>query len=174
MVITDCSSAVHPPTPGVCVCILLSKLTPTHHSPRIKDHYKLGSHGSLSKSSVYQHFLQTWQNEVPLSATSFGKLVKKAFPDIRYNKKGPRGQSVQHYTHLKRIDHDKKLRQIIALSSVPAFCYPISPLSLSSDSPNTSLPTSPALSTPVCCVLPSSTVTGEHTIGNPFENNIIM
>lgn len=51
-------------------------------STKIKDNYKLESKGSISKSSVYQHFLQTWQHEITLTAISFGKLVKKAFPDI--------------------------------------------------------------------------------------------
>ncbi len=96
-------------------------------STRIKDNYKIGTSGSISKSSVYQHFLQAWQHKIFLSATSFGKLMRKAFPDITYNKKGPRGRSMHHYTHLKRIDHDKRLSEIITMTSFPPPLYPTSP-----------------------------------------------
>jgi hypothetical protein len=38
----------------------------------------------------------------------FGKLVKKAFPSVRCNRKGPRGKAKQHYTHLQRVDHQRE------------------------------------------------------------------
>ncbi len=45
--------------------------------------------------------------EATISPTYFGKLVKRAFPEIKYNRKGPRGGTKQHYTHLKRINQNK-------------------------------------------------------------------
>jgi hypothetical protein len=30
---------------------------------------------------------------------------------VGYNRKGPRGNSLQHYTHLKRINHEKLKQQ---------------------------------------------------------------
>ncbi len=137
-------------TPFVLLQQALLVLTHAPFVPhRLKDNYKIGSHGSISKNSVYQHFLYTWQqrdaiNEYscsvfPLSATAFGKIVKKAFPDLKYNRKGPRGQSTPHYTHLKRIDHDKKLSQIITLSSL-AIMASLSPP-----------PSSPVPDNALCC-----------------------
>ncbi len=50
-----------------------------------------------------------------ISATAFGKLVKRAFPGIKSNKKGPRGHSVQHYTGLKMINQKKQCNQITSM-----------------------------------------------------------
>ncbi len=143
-------------------CVKLTKTYSFFFFPsRLKEHYKLGSHGSLSKNSVYQHYLESypsWKNndaqqsdyhdgdampkekeKALLSATSFGKLVRRAFPGITYNRKGPRGQSVQHYTHLKRIDHDLKLKQLITMSAFPLQVY-LSPSSSPVSSPSSSPP----------------------------------
>jgi len=77
----------------------------------LRENYKVGKSGSTSKNAVYQHYLDMCKEKgihPSISATYFGKLVKRAFPDIKYNRKGPRGGTKQHYTHLKRIDPAKK------------------------------------------------------------------
>ncbi len=124
-----CIRAVHPPwgvtmkTPG-SERILREGLSVGYfyshtHSPvltcpflfRLKETYRIGKKGSMSKQSVYQDYLELCaQNKAPVhfSPTVFGKLVKRAFPTIRTNKKGPRGDSKQHYTHLSRIKNKHK------------------------------------------------------------------
>jgi hypothetical protein len=58
----------------------------------------VGTSGSLSKRSVYNHYLNVTKQvtKKPLiSPTFFGKLVKRAFPSIKCNRKGPRGHTKQ-------------------------------------------------------------------------------
>jgi hypothetical protein len=72
----------------------------------LRDHYRLGKSGSISKNSVYMLYLEACQArglETDINSTFFGKLVKKAFPGIQYNRKGPRGRSEHHYKLLKRV-----------------------------------------------------------------------
>ncbi len=45
------------------------------------------------------------------SSTQFGKLLKRAFPGVLNARKGPRGNSVQHYRNLKR----RKTAQMLSL-----------------------------------------------------------
>ncbi len=62
-------------------------------------------------------------NTQPLfSHAVFGKLVKRAFPGIKTNRKGPRGQSKQHYTLLCRAKPTQKQckHEHPVPSSVPA------------------------------------------------------
>lgn len=80
----------------------------------LRENYKVGKSGSTSKNAVYQHYSDMCSErgiEPSINATYFGKLVKRAFPGVQYNRKGPRGNSLQHYTHLKRINHDKLKQQ---------------------------------------------------------------
>jgi hypothetical protein len=54
----------------------------------------------VSKRSVFAHYLEACKRQnvlTPISHTYFGKLVRKAFPDVRCNRKGPRGSAQQHY-----------------------------------------------------------------------------
>lgn len=63
----------------------------------------VGTSGSLSKRSVYNHYLSVTKQvtKKPLiSPTFFGKLVKRAFPTIKCNRKGPRGHTKQVHTTL--------------------------------------------------------------------------
>lgn len=72
----------------------------------LRENYMVGTSGSLSKRSVYSHYLSVTKQvtKKPLiSPTFFGKLVKRAFPTLKCNRKGPRGQTKQHYTHLQRV-----------------------------------------------------------------------
>jgi hypothetical protein len=65
----------------------------------------------MSKRSVYNHYLNVTKQvtKKPLiSPTFFGKLVKRAFPSIKCNRKGPRGHTKQHYTHLQRISMNQE------------------------------------------------------------------
>jgi hypothetical protein len=97
-------------------------------SLRLRENYMVGSSGSLSKRSVYNHYLNvtkqvtkkplisptvasahlTTHTARPLCAVClirtlscvlavqfFGKLVKRAFPSIKCNRKGPRGHTKQ-------------------------------------------------------------------------------
>jgi len=80
----------------------------------LRENYKLGKNGSVSKNSVYQHYLDMCKEkglEPWISPMYFGKLVKKAHPTVGYSRKGPRGNSLQHYAHLKRIHPDKQQQQ---------------------------------------------------------------
>lgn len=91
--------------------VIQKKLTALDIIFWLRENYKMGKSGSTSKNAVYQHYLDMCQEkgiEPSISATYFGKLVKRAFPDVKYNRKGPRGGTKQHYTHLKRIDPSKK------------------------------------------------------------------
>ncbi len=65
---------------------------------RLRENYMVGTSGSLSKRSVYNHYLNVTKQvtKKPLiSPTFFGKLVKRAFPSIKCNRKGPRGHTKQ-------------------------------------------------------------------------------
>jgi hypothetical protein len=56
---------------------------------RLRENYKVGKNGSVSKNSVFQHYYDACQDkgiEPVISATYFGKLVKRAFPGIKYNR----------------------------------------------------------------------------------------
>lgn len=64
----------------------------------------MGVAGFLRKSLVYQHYLEACREcaelgaeggEAPISHTYFGKLVRRAFPGIKCNRKGPRGDAHQ-------------------------------------------------------------------------------
>ncbi|ELR25061.1 RFX DNAbinding domain containing protein [Acanthamoeba castellanii str. Neff] len=77
----------------------------------LRENYMVGTSGSLSKRSVYNHYLNVTKQvtKKPLiSPTFFGKLVKRAFPSIKCNRKGPRGHTKQHYTHLQRISMNQE------------------------------------------------------------------
>lgn len=79
----------------------------------LRENYMVGTSGSLSKRSVYNHYLNVTKQvtKKPLiSPTFFGKLVKRAFPSIKCNRKGPRGHTKQHYTHLQRISGQEEER----------------------------------------------------------------
>jgi hypothetical protein len=72
----------------------------------LRENYKHATTTSVSKRSVFGHYLEACQNQgvlTPISHTYFGKLVRKAFPDVRCNRKGPRGSAQQHY-RLIRVD----------------------------------------------------------------------
>lgn len=60
--------------------------------------------GSTRKGSVYDDYTKMCDDvgESPVIAPVFGKLVKKAFPWVKSNRKGPRGQTTHHYTYLHR------------------------------------------------------------------------
>lgn len=71
----------------------------------LRDNYTINSAGSVSKCEVYAHYLDMCRQKgvtFPMSRTFYGKLVRRAFPGIKSNRKGPRGQAKQHYTHLVR------------------------------------------------------------------------
>ncbi len=88
--------------------------------------------GSSGKLAVYNHYVQCckekdMQDHI-ISQTYFGKLVKRAFPNIRYNRKGPRGKALQHYTGLKRtqlVRADKKGCLELLKSEMKASSYEI-------------------------------------------------
>jgi hypothetical protein len=72
---------------------------------RLRDHYRFGKSGSISKNSVYLHYLDACGQrglETDINQTFFGKLVKKAFPGIQYNRytnsypPPPQQQHVRH------------------------------------------------------------------------------
>jgi hypothetical protein len=105
------------------VVVLLSRwptLTRSKRTTRrLRDNYTINSAGSVSKCEVYAHYLdmcnqkgtsylqllpQTSQGPshhllplagvtFPMSRTFYGKLVRRAFPGIKSNRKGPRGQA---------------------------------------------------------------------------------
>ncbi len=59
---------------------------------RLRDNYRFGKSGSISKNSVYQHYLDECRGrglETDINQTYFGKLVKKAFAGIQYNRFDP-------------------------------------------------------------------------------------
>lgn len=66
----------------------------------LRENYKHATTTSVSKRSVFAHYLEACKRQsvaTPISHTYFGKLVRKAFPDVRCNRKGPRGSAQQHY-----------------------------------------------------------------------------
>jgi hypothetical protein len=66
---------------------------------RLRDNYRFGKSGSISKNSVYRHYLDECRGrglETDINQTYFGKLVKKAFAGIQYNRYGP-----SHTHHLQ-------------------------------------------------------------------------
>ncbi|ELR23754.1 RFX DNA-binding domain containing protein [Acanthamoeba castellanii str. Neff] len=68
--------------------------------PTLRENYKHATTTSVSKRSVFAHYLEACKRQsvaTPISHTYFGKLVRKAFPDVRCNRKGPRGSAQQHY-----------------------------------------------------------------------------
>ncbi len=67
----------------------------------------------------YVSMCQHTNTEPLFSHAVFGKLVKRAFPGIKTNRKGPRGQSKQHYTLLCRAKPTQKQCDPVP-SSVPA------------------------------------------------------
>ncbi len=88
--------------------------------------------GSSGKLAVYNHYVQCCKekdmHDHIISQTYFGKLVKRAFPNIRYNRKGPRGKALQHYTGLKRtqlVRTDKKGCLELLKSEMKASSYEI-------------------------------------------------
>ncbi|ELR21069.1 uncharacterized protein ACA1_282340 [Acanthamoeba castellanii str. Neff] len=77
----------------------------------LRENYRLGRSGSLAKEEVYGDYLNSMEpnkTDPVIVPTYFGKLVKKAFPSVRCNRKGPRGKAKQHYTHLQRVDHQRE------------------------------------------------------------------
>ncbi len=87
---------------------------------RLHQEYKIGKSGSSSKSSVFVEYLAMCAaNHLrPLfSATCFGKLVKRAFPEVQTQRKGPRGNSKQHYALLKKINKNNNNNNVIINSS---------------------------------------------------------
>jgi len=72
----------------------------------LRQNYEHATTTSVSKRSVFSHYLEACNiHKVsnPISHTYFGKLVRKAFPDVRCNRRGPRGSAQQHY-RLARVD----------------------------------------------------------------------
>ncbi len=81
---------------------------------RLKENYQLVSDEYESKSAVFNHYVNSCRerNLLPtFSSTQFGKLLKRAFPGVLSARKGPRGNSVQHYRNLKR----RKTAQVLSL-----------------------------------------------------------
>jgi hypothetical protein len=93
---------------------------------RLRANYRVGTNGFTSKRDVFNHFMRVCKNkgvEPKISHTFFGKIVKRylpsrgfqcmastdqqpitrAFPNIKYNRKGPRGATQQCYTFLQRM-----------------------------------------------------------------------
>ncbi len=75
---------------------------------RLRENYDRTEKLSVSKRSVYKHYEDECMhnNVTPMSHTFFGKLVRRAFPNIKCNRKGPRGLAQQHY-RLARKDATK-------------------------------------------------------------------
>lgn len=72
----------------------------------LRANYQVGTSGFTSKRDVFNHFMRVCKKkevEPKISHTFFGKIVKKAFPNIKYNRKGPRGATQQCYTFLQRM-----------------------------------------------------------------------
>lgn len=75
----------------------------------LRANYRVGTNGFTSKRDVFNHFMRVCKNkgvEPKISHTFFGKIVKRAFPNIKYNRKGPRGATQQCYTFLQRMTTD--------------------------------------------------------------------
>lgn len=105
----------------------------------LRDNYTINSAGSVSKCEVYAHYLDMCRQKnvtFPMSRTFYGKLVRRAFPGIKSNRKGPRGQAKQHYTHLVRRTGQEDA--VMGLMGSPAAGQ--------RRSRSASLPSSPALS----------------------------
>jgi len=96
------------------------------HTSRLRENYMVGTSGSLSKRSVYNHYLRVTEQvtKKPLiSPTFFGKLVKRAFPTVKCNRKGPRSQTKQHYTHLQRISASIEDERAFPTENIPTSPY---------------------------------------------------
>lgn len=88
---------------------------------RLRENYRLGRSGSMAKEELYADYVRALEpdpSKPSVVPTYFGKLVKKAFPAVRCNRKGPRGKAKQHYTHLQRVDHKREAQRNRYLSFV--------------------------------------------------------
>jgi hypothetical protein len=68
---------------------------------RLREHYKLGQHGYSKKAAVFAHYQALCVErgaEAAISSTFFGKLVKRAFPEIKTIRKGPRGKVARPFS----------------------------------------------------------------------------
>lgn len=100
---------------------------------RLQENYKHATTTSVSKRSVYGHYLDVCRQQSvlsPISHTYFGKLVRKAFPNVRCNRKGPRGSAQQHYRLIRKdgnsndiFDHDED-DELDAYNSPPSAPVP--------------------------------------------------
>jgi hypothetical protein len=76
----------------------------------LKENYYIKQGGSTSKCEVYNHYRESCLKDgavFPISNTFFGKLLRRAFPSVKSNRKGPRGKAKQYYENLVRLSmHD--------------------------------------------------------------------
>ncbi|ELR19695.1 uncharacterized protein ACA1_199790 [Acanthamoeba castellanii str. Neff] len=82
-------------------------VTPATVIAWLREHYKLGKHGYSKKAAA---LCAERGADSSISSTFFGKLVKRAFPEIKTIRKGPRGKVEQCYDRLKPVDPAKASR----------------------------------------------------------------
>ncbi|KAL6043559.1 Cellulose-binding protein, partial [Balamuthia mandrillaris] len=69
----------------------------------LKENYKLSYDRSIEKKVLYEEYLALCRarNWEPTTPAAFGRIVRKAFPWVSSCRRGSRGNTSHHYTHLQ-------------------------------------------------------------------------